>query len=126
MIRPCECHGLAHLLRRVIKPHDAGSCRRSLYFWNDEHVTAEQLVEAPSDIARQLDVLTLVIPHWDQVGPVQEYVRRHEHWISQQAAADSRPPARLSLELRHPFQPTQRGHAVQEPHEFGVLRYIRL
>ena len=43
------------------------------------------VVEAPRDISRELEVLALVLAHWDEVGLVEQDVRRHQHRVSEES-----------------------------------------
>ena len=45
------------------------------------------VVEAPRDISRELEVLALVLAHWDEVGLVEQDVRRHQHRVVEQTHA---------------------------------------
>ena len=50
-------------------------------------VGAEAVVEADRDVARELEVLALVVAHGDPVGVVGEDVGRHQHRVVEQPDA---------------------------------------
>ena len=62
-------------------------------------------VEAPRDLARELDVLALVVAHRHLVGLVEQDVGRLEHRVEEQAGAHELLLARrLVLELVHALE----------------------
>ena len=61
---------------------------------HDERL-AEAAVEALGDVARELEVLPLVVADRDDVGLVEEDVARHQHRVGEEAGGDElarRPP----------------------------------
>ncbi len=99
-------------------------------FGHDERV-AVVVVEADRDVARQLDVLALVVADRDFLGVVQQDVGGHEHRIVEQADAHETLRAlvdlvALLLELRHTAQLAERRDAVQQPRQLGVRSYVAL
>ena len=68
---------------------------------HDERL-AEARVEALGDVARELEVLALVVADRDDVGLVEEDVARHQHRVREEAGGDELALLRLLLELRHP------------------------
>ena len=60
---------------------------------NDEGL-AVVLVELDGDVARDLDVLLLVLAHGHDVRVVDQDVRRHQHRVGEQAVVERRCPWR--------------------------------
>jgi hypothetical protein len=88
---------------------------------------AEAGVEALGDVARQLDVLALVLADGDLVRPVGEHVGGLQHGIEEQPGRHQVPlRAGLLFELGHPVQISERGHRREQPAELGVLVHIAL
>ena len=54
---------------------------------HDERL-AEALVEALGDVARELDVLALVVADRDEVGLVEQDVAGHQHGVGEEAGGD--------------------------------------
>jgi len=75
--------GRRHLLRRLLQVHDPRAHLREDALWQLERV-AEARVEALRDIARELDVLTLVVADRDDVGLVEQDVTRHEDGVREE------------------------------------------
>ncbi len=71
-------------------------------------------------------MLDLVLTDRHHVRPVQENVGRHEDRVVQQTRWDALHVLRLIFELRHPLELAQWRHGVEQPHERGVFRYVRL
>ncbi len=93
---------------------------------NDQRL-AEASVEALSDVAHQLDVLALVLADRHLVGPVGEHVGGLQHGIEEQPGGHQVAlRAGLVLELGHPVQLAERGHARQQPAQLGVLVHVAL
>ncbi len=84
------------------------------------------MVEADRDVARELEVLALVVAHGDAIGVVSEDVGRHQHRVVEQADAHRLLTGRLVLELRHAAKLPECRHAVQDPGELGVLEHVTL
>ena len=81
----------------VLQVHDARADRGEGRLRDDERV-AEAVVEPDRDVARQLDVLALVVADGDLVGVVEEDVGGHQHRVVEEA--DARPnswPSDFSL-----------------------------
>ena len=83
-------------------------------------------VEALGDVARQLDVLPLVVAHRDDVGLVEEDVARHQHGVAEEPRGDELLVGRLVLELRHAPQLSEAGRGAQQPGGLGVRRHVAL
>ena len=73
-------------------------------------------------------MLLLVFADRHLVGAVEQDVGGHEHRVVEQPHADALAlaAARLVLELRHAPQLAHVGDGVEQPHELGVLRHVRL
>ena len=83
---------------------------------------AEAVVELPRHLARQLEVLQLVLADRHAVGAVDEDVGGHQHGIGEERRVDVlRLALRLVLVLRHPLQRAHRRHRAEDPGELGVF-----
>lgn len=71
-------------------------------------------------------MLLLVVSDRDEVGVVDQDVRRHQGRIDEQACAHGILPGSLVLELRHPLQLSHRGQRRQNPAQLGVSAHMRL
>ena len=116
---------LGHLRHRVLQVHDARADRGNRVLGHDERV-AVAVVEADRDVARELDVLALVVAHGHLVGVVGEDVGRLQDRIVEHPDAHRLLAGGLLLELGHPAQLAERGDAVQYPGELGVGRHVAL
>ena len=85
----------------------------------DRERLAEALVEALRDVARQLEMLALVVADRHDVGLVEQDVAGHQHRVGEQAGGDEVLALRLLLELRHPAQLAEARHRAEQP---GGLR----
>ena len=89
--------------------------------------TREIVVELLGDVARQLEVLLLVLADRHVRGAVGQDVGRHQDRIG--VEADGRVLAVLAgllLELRHAIEPAEPGHAIEDPGQLGVLEHLAL
>ena len=96
---------------------------------HDEHLLAvpEPCVEPPRDVAHQLQMLALVLPHRDLVGAVGEHVGGLQHRIHEQPRAHQLAlGGGLVAELVHALQTAELGHAAQQPAQLGVLQHVPL
>jgi hypothetical protein len=85
------------------------------------------MVELASDVARELEVLELILADGNQLRAIQQDVRGLEHRIVEQPDVDVLGLVlALVLELRHPRQLAEPGHRVEHPAELGVLGHHRL
>jgi hypothetical protein len=92
-----------------------------------EEVLAEARVEAAGDVAHELEVLALVLPHRHLAGAVGEHVGGLEHGVEQQARGDQLAlGGALVAELVHAVELPDRGDARQQPVELGVLAHVAL
>ena len=72
-------------------------------------------------------MLLLVLTHRDQVGLVEQDVRRHQHRVGEQAGGDVVGVLfGLVLELGHAGQLPKLGVAAQHPGQLGVLGHVAL
>src|SRR5262245_54422952 len=129
---------LAHLGGRVDHPNDAGRCAASRRhqplrllevldprtllgvdgLGNLEGL-AETRVETLCDVARELQVLALVVADRDDVGQVEQDVAGHQHGVVEEARRDELLLLGFLLELRHPPQLAEARDGAQQP---GGLR----
>ena len=115
----------AHLLRGIVEAHDARAHRRQAGAGHHERVAVER-IEALRDVARQLQVLRLVLAHRHDAGLVEQNIGRHQHGVLQQAVADRFLFGGLGLVLRHALQPAHRRDAGEHPGKLGVRGHRRL
>ncbi len=95
--------GRGHLPRRLLEIHDPRADLRVDALGHDEGL-AEAGVEALGDVARELEVLALIVPDRDPICLVEKDVAGHQHRIREQAGRDELAPVGLVLELRHPAE----------------------
>ena len=96
---------------------------------HDEHLLAagEARVEAPRDVAHQLEVLALVLADGHLLRAVGEHVGGLQHGVEQQAGGDELALGeRLVAELVHALQAPEFGDAAEQPAQFGVLLHVAL
>ena len=120
--------GLAHLLGAVAQAHDAGRGAEDQRLGDREEIRrVEVVVELDGDVARQLEVLLLVLADRHVRGLVDQDVGRHQRRIGVEAERGILAVlAGLLLELGHAVHPADTGHAVEHPGELGVRRHHRL
>ena len=88
----------------------------------DENPFPKPLIEAPRDLAHELDVLALVVADGDLVGAIREHIGGLEHRIEEQCRRDELALfCGLVLELGHPVEVPVGGDRREEPAELGVL-----
>ena len=88
----------------------------------------EAAVEPLRDVARQLEVLALVLADRHQLGVVGQHVGGLQHRVGEQADGGgvAALPRRLVLELRHPRRLPEAGEAAQHPGQLGVGGHLAL
>ena len=86
----------------------------------DRERRAVTLVEAFRDVARQLEMLALVVADRDDLGLVEEDVAGHQHRIGEEPGRDEVLALGLLLELRHPPQLAEARRRAQQPGGLGV------
>ncbi len=102
------------LITRVAAP-------KNLRFGQREEVAFVAAVERAGDVARELQMLLLVFPHWHVARLVDENVRRHQNRVSiKTEAGHISMLSGLLLELCHPIEPAERGQATEQPSQLGV------
>src|SRR4029450_1301374 len=85
------------------------------------------IVELLSDVARELQVLLLILSYRHMRRSINENVGGHQRRIGVQADRGVLAVlARLLLELGHAIEPAQAGHAVEYPGEFCMLGDLAL
>ena len=115
---------LAHLPDAVGPQHDGRGRVDGLRL--GERVAVEQ-VEAPDDLARQLQVRGLVLADRDERRLVDDDVGRLQHRVREQAVVDVLGLVGLLLLVgRRALEPADRGDRREQPGELGVLRPVRL
>ena len=108
--------GLGHLLRAVAQRHHTGRDALDQRLGDGEMGDAVVVVELGRDVARQLQVLLLILAHGHGRCLIGQDVGRHQRGIGQQAEAGVLAVlARLVLELRHPVHPADPRHRVEQP-----------
>ncbi len=90
-------------------------------------VLHEVHVELHGDVARELQMLLLVVADRHMRGAVDEDVGRHQARIGVEAEGGLLAIlAGLVLELRHAVHPAEAGDAIEDPGKFRMLRHRRL
>ena len=118
--------GLAHLAGRILQAHDARAHAGDVRLGHLEGLAVD-VVEAYGHVARQLDVLLLVVADGDEVGLVEQDVGRHARGVSEQAAVYVVGVlGALVLELRHAAELAEHGVAVEHPAELRVAGVVAL
>ena len=117
--------GLAHLPRRVLEVHHPRpGCRRD-DLGHGEH-RAVRVVEAHRQVARQLDVLALVVADGHARRPVEQDVGRHQGRVGVQRDPGRRLVLALLLVLDHPRQLTGVRRALEQVGQLAVGRHVGL
>jgi hypothetical protein len=89
--------------------------------------SAEVVVEFLRDVARQFEMLLLVLADRHMGGAIDQNVGRHQHRIGVEADRGVLAVlAGLLLELRHAVEPAEAGDAVEHPGELGMLGDLAL
>ena len=82
---------------------------------------AEVVVELLGDVARQLEMLLLVLADRNMGSAIEQNVGRHQHRIVVETyGCILAILARLFLELRHPVQPTDPRDAIEDPRQLRM------
>ena len=85
------------------------------------------IVEFLSDVAGQFQMLFLILAHRNVGRPVGQNIRGHQNRIGVQPNGSLFAVlSGLLLELRHPAQPADPRHAVEDPGQLGVLGNLAL
>ena len=116
---------LGHLDVRIIQPHHAAPDFGDDRLGDDEGF-AIPVVETLRYIARQLDVLSLVVADRHFVRAVQQNVARHQHRVVEQTGGDAHHSGGLVFVLRHALKPADGGYAVEQPARLGVRGNVAL
>src|SRR6266545_4606244 len=118
---------LGHLRRRVLQVGDLRGVPQDVRLRHGERL-AVQPVEPLRQVAGQLQVLALVLPHRYRVGLVEQDVRGLQDRVGEQAHAGPVGAllAGLVLELGHPAGLTEPGQAPHHPAELRVPGHVRL
>ena len=83
-------------------------------------------VEALRDVAREIEVLTLVVADRNALGLVEEDVDGHQDGVREEGHGDERLMLGLLFELRHPAKLTEARHRAQQPRGLGMRGYVAL
>ena len=87
----------------------------------------EVVVELLRDVARQLEMLLLVVADGNVSGEIEQDVGRHQHGIIIEPDRGVLAVlARLLLELGHAVEPAQARDAIEHPGELGMLGHAAL
>src|ERR1700733_1241563 len=123
--------GFRHFLRAVAQAHDSGGGPLDQGFGQRKVGVAvpvggdrrgEIIVELLRDVARQLQMLLLVVADRNMRRPIDENVGGHQHWIVVKSDRRVLPVlARFLLELGHAVEPAESRDAVEPPGEFSML-----
>jgi hypothetical protein len=85
-------------------------------------LSGEVVVELLRDVARELEMLLLVVADRHVGGAIKQDVGRHQHRIIVEADGSVLAVlARLLLELGHAVEPAEARDAIEHPGELGVL-----
>ena len=88
---------------------------------------AEVIVEFLRDVARQFEVLLLVLADRHMGRAVEQNVGRHQHRIVVEADRGILAIlAGLFLELGHAVEPPDPRHTIEDPRQLGVARNLAL
>ena len=118
---------LGHLLGAVAQRHDPRGLAQDHRLGQREQLDLEAAVERARDVARQLQMLLLVLAHRHMGRPVGQDVGRHQDRVG--VEADRGVLAILPgllLELGHAVEPAQRAHAAQHPGQLRMRRHAAL
>src|SRR5699024_11931899 len=68
------------------------------------------------------------LPIWNEIRRIEQDICCHQHWVGKQAyrGAVLSLTRRLVLKLRHARSLTEPSHALQNPCQLRVRRYLRL
>jgi hypothetical protein len=112
-------HRFGHL-RLSVRSQDPGSGRKkNLGLRKDLAIPG---IELPGNLPRKLHMLNLVLAHGHIPGLVDKDIGRLEHGVVEKTHVDvASVLSSLLLELGHPFQLSNRRHAVEDPGEFHVF-----
>ena len=111
-----ETPGLLSGSKRLGQVVDLGGLLRDHHFGHHERA-GEPGVEPLRDVARQFQVLALILAHRNQIGVVEQYVGGLQHRIGEQTDRRGFGPLLegLVLELRHPRRLSETGETAEDP-----------
>ena len=112
------------LILPAVEAHDARRASNARLRLGKD--VAEAVIEAPHGLARELQVLELVVAHGHDGRLVDEDVGAHEHRVREERGRDVLFPVALLLELRHAVEVAHRRHGGEVPRELGVLAHVAL
>ena len=114
-----------HLVLRLLQVHDPRARLRVLARGDAERL-AEARVEALGEVARELEVLALIVADRDEIGLVEQDVARHQDRIREQARRDELLLVALLLELGHPAELAVARDGREQPGRLGVRGDVAL
>ena len=109
----------------MLQVHDPGPRARDGGLGDGEGLPVA-VVEPDRDLARQLQVLALVVAHRHRRRVVEEDVGRHEDRVGEEPDPDRLLALALVLELGHAPQLAHRRGALEQPGQPGVLGHVAL
>ncbi len=113
--------GFRHLLGAVAQAHHPRRLAEDLRLGQREEIALVAPVERAGDVARELQMLLLVLADRHMGRLVEQDVGRHQHRIGVEAEPGHLAVlAGLFLELGHPVEPAERGQAAEQPAELGM------
>ncbi len=118
-------HRFGHLLVGVLEVHDPCRGAGDGRFGHHQSGTVA-VVEPLGHVPGQLEVLSLVVPHGDPIGVVEQDVGALEDRVGEQPHPHRVLARTLVLELGHAPQLAHGGRAFEEPRHLGVLGHMAL
>jgi hypothetical protein len=118
------------IFRTIAQAHDPRRCRRDIGFRQGEDgivFRGEIIVELLRDVARQLDMLLLIVANRDMGGLVQQHVCGLQDRVGEQRDRLAFAVlAGLILPLGHAVEPAHPRGAIEQPLQFGMSRNLGL
>ena len=90
------------------------------------NVSPKRELKRSRDVARELEVLALVVPDRDDVGLVEQDVARHQHRVGEEAGGDELLALALVLELGHTAELAEPGDGREQPSRLGMRGHVAL
>ena len=109
----------------MLEVHNASANFGNRSFRYDKGV-AVAAVESNREIARQLEVLTLIVTHRHAIGVVEKDVGRHEGGVGEQASRNELRLIALIFELCHAAELADRCSALHKPRKLSVFPNVAL
>ncbi len=113
--------GFRHLFGAVAQAHHPRRFAEYLRLGQRKELALVAPVEGAGDVARQFQMLLLILADRHMRRLVEQDVGRHQHRVGIEAEpGEVALLAGLFLELGHPVEPAERRHAAEQPAEFGM------